>query len=100
MRVFRGFHHQALLPECALTIGNFDGCHLGHQWLIKETLRLAKLWGAEGFRVEKAAQLESTIRAAIACGKPAIVDIQVDPNALYSFRRDSFKHRDKAAGAK
>jgi len=62
--------------------------------------QLAKLWGAEGFRVDKAAQLESTIRAAVACGKPAIVDVQVDPNALYSFRRDSFKHRDKAAGAK
>ena len=62
--------------------------------------QLAKLWGAEGFRVDKAGQLESTIRAAIACGKPAIVDVQVDPNALYSFRRDSFKHRDKAAGAK
>ena len=33
------------------------------------------------------------IRAALACGKPAIVDVQVDPDALYSFRRDSFKHR-------
>ena len=62
--------------------------------------QLAKLWGAEGFRVERATQLEGAIAAAIACGKPAIVDVQVDPNALYSFRRDSFKHRDKAAGAK
>ena len=30
-----------------------------------------------------------------ASGKPAIVDIAVDPKALYSFRRDSFKHRKK-----
>ena len=34
---------------------------------------------------------------ALACGKPAIVDVQVDPAALYSFRRDSFKHRDKTS---
>jgi riboflavin kinase/FMN adenylyltransferase len=26
---------------CALTIGNFDGCHLGHQSLIRRTLELA-----------------------------------------------------------
>ena len=25
------------------------------------------------------------------------LDVQVDPNALYSFRRDSFKHRDPGA---
>ena len=24
---------------------------------------------------------------------PAVIDIAVDPAALYSFRRDSFKHR-------
>lgn len=59
--------------------------------------KLAELYGAAGFRVERAAQLEDTIRAALAAGKPAIVDVQVDPEALYSFRRDSFKHRDKGA---
>jgi acetolactate synthase-1/2/3 large subunit/sulfoacetaldehyde acetyltransferase len=58
--------------------------------------KLAQLYGAAGFRVEKAAQMESVLREALACGKPAIVDVMVDPNALYSFRRDSFKHRDKA----
>lgn len=55
--------------------------------------KLAELWGAAGFRVERAADLASTVQRAIACGRPAIVDVQVDPNALYSFRRDSFKHR-------
>ena len=59
--------------------------------------QLAELWGAKGFRVERAADLASTVAAAVACGKPAVVDVKVDPNALYSFRRDSFKHRDKAA---
>ena len=58
--------------------------------------KLAQLYGAAGFRVEKASQVESAVREALHCGKPAIVDVMVDPNALYSFRRDSFKHRDKA----
>ena len=35
------------------------------------------------------------VNAALKCGKPAVVDIAVDPKALYSFRRDSFKHREK-----
>ncbi|MDI4631931.1 bifunctional riboflavin kinase/FAD synthetase [Pelomonas sp. V22] len=34
MHVFRGFHHQGLAPECALTIGNFDGVHRGHQAML------------------------------------------------------------------
>ncbi|MFE1573964.1 thiamine pyrophosphate-binding protein [Comamonas odontotermitis] len=55
--------------------------------------KLAELWGAAGFRVERAEDLAKTIEAAVQCGRPAIVDVQVDPAALYSFRRDSFKHR-------
>ena len=31
MQVFRGFHHPGIAPACALTIGNFDGVHRGHQ---------------------------------------------------------------------
>jgi thiamine pyrophosphate-dependent acetolactate synthase large subunit-like protein len=58
--------------------------------------KLAQLYGAAGFRVDKASQMEAALREALACGKPAIVDVMVDPEALYSFRRDSFKHRAKA----
>lgn len=59
--------------------------------------QLAELWGAAGFRVDRASQLQDALRAALAAGRPAVVDVMVDPAALYSFRRDSFKHRDKAA---
>jgi thiamine pyrophosphate-dependent acetolactate synthase large subunit-like protein len=55
--------------------------------------KLAELYGARGFRVEQPGDLKATLEAAIACGKPAVVDVQMDPAALYSFRRDSFKHR-------
>ncbi|RYX88565.1 MAG: bifunctional riboflavin kinase/FAD synthetase [Comamonadaceae bacterium] len=34
MRIFRGFKHPAIAPSCALTIGNFDGVHRGHQAML------------------------------------------------------------------
>jgi riboflavin kinase/FMN adenylyltransferase len=34
MKIFRGHHHPQLAPECALTIGNFDGVHRGHQAML------------------------------------------------------------------
>ena len=34
MRIFRGVHHPDLANACALTIGNFDGVHRGHQAML------------------------------------------------------------------
>lgn len=55
--------------------------------------KLAELYGAAGFRVDRLSDVSGALEAALACGKPGVVDVAVDPNALYSFRRDSFKHR-------
>ena len=57
--------------------------------------KVAELYGAKGFKVKKISQVSEAVRAAIKCNKPAVVDIDVDPSALYSFRKDSFKHRQK-----
>ena len=57
--------------------------------------KVAELYGAKGFRVERTSEINEAVDAALKCDKPAVVDIAIDPKALYSFRRDSFKHRKK-----
>ncbi len=42
MRVFRGFRHPALARPSALTIGNFDGVHRGHQAMLALLLNEAR----------------------------------------------------------
>jgi riboflavin kinase / FMN adenylyltransferase len=34
MKIFRGLHHPEIASACALTIGNFDGVHRGHQAML------------------------------------------------------------------
>ena len=55
--------------------------------------QVAELYGAAGFRVERLEDIGDAVQAGLEAGKPAVVDIMVDPAALYSFRRDSFRHR-------
>ena len=57
--------------------------------------KVAELYGAAGFKADSLSQVGEAVHAALTCGKPAVVDIAVDPAALYSFRRDSFVHRAK-----
>ncbi|WP_199910637.1 thiamine pyrophosphate-binding protein [Loktanella sp. Alg231-35] len=71
----------------------FNGRYIGADISSPRFDELATLYGAKGYRADTLAEVGPAIEAALACGKPAVVDVAVDPNALYSFRRDSFKHR-------
>ena len=71
----------------------FNGRYIGANVSSPAFDQLAELYGARSFRADTLGQMAEAIEATLACGKLAIVDSAVDPTALYSFRRDSFKHR-------
>ena len=55
--------------------------------------KLAELYGAQGLRAQTIDEVRETLQLALSTEGPSIIDVAVDPEALYSFRRDSFKHR-------
>lgn len=75
----------------------FSGRYIGADLTNPRYDQLAEAFGARGFRVDQLSDLQETIHAALGCGRPSVIDIQVDPSALYSFRKDSFKHRSTSA---
>ena len=56
---------------------------------------VAKLYGAKGIKVKKLSEVNEAVKSALKVNKPVVIDVDVDPKALYSFRRDSFTHRIK-----
>ena len=71
----------------------FSKRYIGADVSSPEFDKLAALYGAQGFKAATLAETAEAIEAALSCGKPAVIDVAIDPAALYSFRRDSFKHR-------
>tara|TARA_Y100000590_G_scaffold470404_1_gene664602 strand:+ start:730 stop:2427 length:1698 start_codon:yes stop_codon:yes gene_type:complete len=57
--------------------------------------KLAELYGAKGYYVKKLDNLKKVIKEALNCNKPVVINIEMDPDALFSFRKDSFKHKTK-----
>jgi len=57
--------------------------------------KVAELYGARGFNVKKVSEINQAVSEALKINKPVVIDVDVDPKALYSFRRDSFRHRSK-----
>ena len=45
MELIRGLHNLKSLSGCVLTIGNFDGVHIGHQEILKKLVKKAKELG-------------------------------------------------------
>ena len=57
--------------------------------------KLAEIYGAKGYHVTEVKDLREAVSNALVCNRPAVINVDVDPEALYSFRKDSFKHRSK-----
>ena len=57
--------------------------------------KLAELWGVRGYRASSIKEFENVFGDALSADAPAVIDVSVDPDALFSFRRDSFAHRAK-----
>ena len=57
--------------------------------------KVAELYGAKGYKVKKLSEINDAVKSALKANRPVVIDVDVDPKALYSFRRDSFKHRSK-----
>lgn len=55
--------------------------------------KLAELWGVKGYRAGTIKEFEAVFADALSANRPVVIDVAVDPDALFSFRRDSFKHR-------
>ena len=45
--------------------------------------------------VKKLSEINDAIKSAVKVNKPVVIDVDVDPKALYSFRKDSFLNRKK-----
>ena len=73
----------------------FDCRYIGSNIKSPEFDKIAELYGAKGYKVENVSDIGDSINAALKCDKPAIINISIDPNKLFSFRSDSFKHRSK-----
>lgn len=71
----------------------YDGRYIGADIVSPPYDKVAKLMGAKGYAVSKRGELKEAMRQALAANAPAVINVKVDPDALVSFRRDSFKHR-------
>ena len=58
--------------------GRYIGCDIGNP----RYDQFARLFGAEGYYAEHPDQVADVMRAALACGKPAIVEVPIDPDEL------------------
>ena len=73
----------------------YDRRYIGSEITSPPFHKIVELYGGIGFHVKKINELKNIIRKALKCNKPVVINIEVDPNAIYSFRKDSFKHREK-----
>ena len=73
----------------------YDQRYIGSEITSPPFHKIVELYGGIGFHVKKINELKNVIHKALKCSKPVVINVEVDPNAIYSFRKDSFKHREQ-----
>ena len=81
--------------EAAYQKDFFDGRFIGAHITTPEFDKVAELYGCKGIKVEKANEIGDAIQAGLQAECPTVIDVKCSPDALYSFRQDSFKHKVK-----
>lgn len=71
----------------------YNGRYIGADIKSPPYNKVAELSGARGYAVTAPGELSDALRQALKDGEPAVIHVKVDPNAMVSFRRDSFTHR-------
>ncbi len=69
--------------------GRFIGCDITNPPYDK----VAELCGAKGYAVSAPGELSDALAMALSANEPSVIHVKVDPDAMVSFRRDSFQHR-------
>lgn len=71
----------------------YNGRYIGAEVFSPPFNEYAELCGGFGASATGPGETADAIRDALKSGKPSVVHVKIDPDAIVSFRRDSFKHR-------
>lgn len=69
----------------------FEGRLLGAEINSPNYADVAELCGAVGYKVSQVGETATALQAALAVGKPAVIHVKVDSEALSALRKDLFK---------
>jgi len=69
----------------------FGGRLLGADISSPDYAEFAELCGANGYRATRAGETAAALKSALAAGKPAVIHVKVDTEALNALRKDLFK---------
>jgi thiamine pyrophosphate-dependent acetolactate synthase large subunit-like protein len=71
----------------------FEGRYVGADIVNPAFDVVARAFGANGVRAETPGELAGAVEAGLAANTPTVIEVEVDPATITSFRRDSFPHR-------
>lgn len=69
----------------------FAGRYLGAELANPPFADVARLFGAAGYRATAPGETGAALRQALGEGRPAVIHVDVDPDAIFSLRRDLFR---------